>query len=161
MLSKKVHDQKACELSKTLQKKIKDLFNMTYGENLKSEKRKIDFYSFIYPDEVLFVFSLVSTVNDVILPISFFISLDLEEGQLFTVDEESIASNQLMSLIIDQSSHFFDDYFGSSAEEKDDCYTENWQPLVIDSKNLFYRISRENIQLFLMAEKILGSSEQL
>lgn len=128
------------------------LLNDTYSSECKKHDRYFDVYGQIYSEELLIVVSWLSEKDEYTAPITCFLSCDPEQIQ----DEKKVKSTQ--QDYIDVVGLFFDEIF--SSEEWDE-FEPNWQEVKYKNETYFFKISRENINLTLEANKLLGEDFDL
>ncbi|MCM2351815.1 MAG: hypothetical protein NDI69_17505 [Bacteriovoracaceae bacterium] len=123
------------------------LLNESYSKECKQNGRYFDVYGQIFPEELLVVVSYLSEKDEYLAPITCFLSC--EPDQIAT--EEKVKETQ--QNYIDMIGLFFDEIF---AEEEWNEFEPNWQEVTHKHQNYFYKITRENINLTIEADKLLG-----
>jgi hypothetical protein len=143
MLSRKEQQSEPIALPEEWTKKVRDLLNNVYESNCKKEEKVFEVYGSTYPNEFLFITSLVNPEDDKITPVTYFISKDLDE---------STKAEKLIDDLVDSIGAFYDVYF--STEGWND-YQAEWLEAEFKGHKFFYKISRENVALHLAADKLL------
>ncbi len=144
MLSRKEQNSQAIALPEEWTKKVCDLLNEVYASNCKKEEKTFEVYGSTYPNEFLFIATLVDMADERASSVSYFISVDLEE---------KTDSEKMLNDLVDSIGAFFDIYFAT----KDwDDYQAEWLEAEFKGHRFYYRISRENIALHLMADNLLN-----
>jgi len=126
---------------------LAQMLDETYAEECKKHDRYFDVYGQIYTEELLLVVSWLSEKDLTSAPVTCFLSCDPEQMN----DETKVKKTQ--QSYIDVVGLFFDEIFST------DDWTEfepNWQEVSYKHENYFFKISRENINLTLEANKLLG-----
>lgn len=123
------------------------LLNETYKAECTRNGRYFDVLGQIYPEELLLVVSYLSEKDEYLSPITCFLSCEPDQ----IANEEKVKETQ--KNFIDIVGLFFDEIF---ANEEWDEFEPNWQEVTHHHQNYFYKISRENINLSLEADKLLG-----
>lgn len=123
------------------------LLNETYSKECKQNGRYFDVYGQIFPDELLVIASYLSEKDEHISPISCFLTCDPED----MATEEKVKETQ--KNFIDLIGLFFDEIF---AEEDWNEFEPHWQEVTHKNHKYFFKITRENINLTLEADKLLG-----
>lgn len=123
------------------------LLNQTYSSQNKKAKRYFDVYGQIYSEELLLVVSWLSEKDQSDLPITCFLSCSPEQLS----DEKAVKETQ--KDYIDLVGLFFDEIFANDDWNE---FEPNWQEVTYKNKTYFFKISRENINLTLEANRLLG-----
>lgn len=123
------------------------LLNETYKTECNKNGRYFDVYGQIYPEELLLVVSWLSEKDQFLSPVACFLSCEPEQMS----DEKKVKDTQ--KNFIDVVGLFFDEIF---ANEEWDEFEPNWQEVTYKHENYWYKLSRENINLTLEANKLLG-----
>lgn len=143
MLSRKEQLNEPIALPKEWTEKVGKLLNEVYESNCKQEEKVFEVYGATYPNEFLFVTSLINPKDDKITPITYFISKDLEE---------STKAEKMLDDLVDSIGAFYDVFF-ATPEWSD--YQAEWLEAEFKGHRFFYKISRENVALHLAADKLL------
>ena len=123
------------------------LLNETYKVECKQNGRYFDVYGKAYPEELLVAVSYISEEDEYLTPITLFLSSEPEQ----IADENKVKETQ--KNFIDIIGLFFDEIF---AEQEWDQFDPTWQEVQHKNQNYFYKISRENINTTMEADKLLG-----
>jgi len=126
------------------------ILNDVYHDQLESNDRFFDVYGEIYEKEFVVIVAYVHNNEQLVAPISLFISHD-------NVDDSKKFKSVLKDLI-NFTGLLFDDIF-SVAEWSD--YNANWTENNYKDSTFFYKITRENISLTLQAEALLNKEIEL
>ncbi len=130
------------------------LLNETYQSECEKHERTFDVYGQIYKEELLLAVSWLSEKDEYIAPITCFLSCEPEQMN----DDKKVKDTQ--QNFIDVVGIFFDEIFSSEDWHE---FEPTWQEVNYKKENYFYKLSRENINLTLEANKLLGeefSSEE-
>ena len=125
---------------------LKKVINDTYEDQLNKANLSLEIFGEIYPKELGLAFSLTDKSNIQGAAITLFTSSDLEEK---TNPED------VLSQVINSSSEFFELIFNGFAENDESIYQARWEKTDLKGHNFYYRISRENIGLTILANKLL------
>lgn len=123
------------------------LLNESYKTELKKADRYFDVYGQIFPEELLVVVSYLSEKEPHLAPIACFLSCGPE--QMETEKRVKETQNDYMDL----AGLFFDEIFASEDWNE---FEPNWQEVTYKNQTYFYKLSRENINLTLEADALLG-----
>ena len=123
------------------------LLNETYQSECEKHARTFDVYGQIYDEELLIVVSWISEKDEYIAPITCFLSCEPEQMK----DGTKVKTTQMN--FIDVVGIFFDEIF--AADEWNE-FEPNWQEVNYKQENYFFKLSRENVNLTLEANKLLG-----
>lgn len=123
------------------------LLNDSYKGECKQNGRYFDVFGQIYPEELLMVVSYLSEKDESLSPITLFLSCEKE--QISTPDKVK----ETQKNFIDVAGLFFDEIFGN---EEWNEFEPNWQEVTHHHQNYFYKISRENINATIEADRLLG-----
>lgn len=123
------------------------LLNESYSSECKQNGRYFDVYGQIYSEELLLIISYLSEKDEYIAPITLFLSSDPDQ----IANEEKVKETQ--KNFIEVAGLFFDEIF---SEENWDNFEPAWQEVTHKHQNYWYKITRENINATLEANKLLG-----
>ena len=151
MLARKKTSQQGKPLPTEWLESLNRLLNETYKSECKQNGRYFDVYGQVYPEELLLTVSYLSEKDEYLSPITCFLSC--EPDQMATAEKVK----ETQANFIDIVGLFFDEIF---ADEEWDEFEPNWQEVSHKNQNYFYKLSRENINLTLEADKLLGEEFQ-
>lgn len=147
MLARKTSSKNGKPMPQDWLESLSRLLNETYGSECKKQDRYFDVYGQIFQEELLLVVSWLSEKDEYQSPITLFLSSDAshisDENKVKKTQEDYIAVVGL----------FFDEIFAS---EDFDGFEPNWQEVTYKSEVYFFKLTRENINLTLDANKLLG-----
>lgn len=123
------------------------LLNETYKKECQNNGRYFDVYGQIYPEELLLVVSWLSEKDEYLAPVACFLSCEPEQMK----DEKGVKKTQ--ENFIDVVGLFFDEIFATDDWSE---FEPNWQEVNYKKENYFFKLSRENINLTLEANRLLG-----
>lgn len=123
------------------------LLNETYKRETKAQNRYFDVYGQIFSDELLVVTSWLSEKDEYESPITLFLSC--EADQMNTEKKVKETQENFMDLI----GLFFDEIFASDDWNE---FEPAWQEVGHNNQNYWYKITRENVNATLEANKLLG-----
>lgn len=148
--------KKSSKMGKTLPQdwleSLSRLLNETYKSECKLNGRYFDVYGQVYPEELLLVVSYLSEQDEYLAPVTLFLSSEPEQIQ----NEEKVKETQ--KNFIDLVGLFFDEIF---ADPDWNDFESNWQEVSHKNQNYFYKITRENINATLEANRLLGENLDL
>jgi hypothetical protein len=123
------------------------LLNETFKSECKQNGRYFDVFAQAYPEELLLVVSYLSEQDEYLTPITLFLSSHPDQ----IGNEEKVKETQ--KNFIDLVGLFFDEIF---ADQEWDSFEPQWQEVSHKNQNYFFKLSRENINATLEANKLLG-----
>lgn len=123
------------------------LLNETYKKECQENGRYFDVYGQVYSEELLLVVSWLSEKDEYLAPVACFLSCEPEQMN----NESKVKETQ--ENFIDVVGLFFDEIFAS---EEWGEFEPNWQEVNYKKENYFFKLSRENINLTLEANRLLG-----
>ncbi len=123
------------------------LLNEAYDKQLKKENFYFDVFGQIFTEELLVVVSYLSEKNEGHAPITLFLSCDKSHIETEKKVKETLEN------YLEISGLFFDEIFSNKDWNE---FEPNWQEVEHNKEKFFYKISRENINLTLEANKLLG-----
>lgn len=123
------------------------LLNETYKSECKQNGRYFDVYGQAYPDELLLIVSYLSEKDEYEAPITLFLSSDPD--QIANVDKVKETQKNYIDIL----GLFFDEIFADSEWNN---FEPVWQEVTHLNQNYHYKITRENINATLEANKLLG-----
>ncbi len=122
-----------------------DLLEKTYGKEPMHIGKAFKVYPMFYPGEFVMAVSHGGKGDYLQHPVTYMVSVDLMQDE---------PSKEILGSITDAVGHFFDDYFS---------HTEDFEPSLdwqeYSNRNnikLFHQSTRENLDLFVMGEKLLS-----
>jgi hypothetical protein len=123
------------------------LLNETYKNECQKAKKYFDISGQIFKEEMLLTVSYLSEDDQYVLPITLFLSAGPDQ----MINEAMVKETQ--KNFIDLIGLFFDEIFADSEWNN---FEESWQEVTVHKINYFYKVSRENVNLTLEANKLLG-----
>ncbi len=149
MLSRKLHDQSGTELSFDITSNIKQILTLTYDSQLQVGNKIFEVFGRLYADELLLaVMLIINDETDSTIPVTMSISIDMKKK-----DNAKI----IIEKIMDSIGIFFDEYF-SNPDWND--YISIWTEAETKKVKFYYKTSRENIKLSLMADELLNNDNK-
>lgn len=142
MLSRKDQDRSPTILPEYWHKNLEELLSSTYS--LEEHDTKFEVYGATYPDELILAVSLVK--SGLSSPITHIISAELSEGQY---------DKKLLDALVDFTGIFFDRV---TVCVNWDEFHPYWTQIKQGDFSFYHKSSRENISLYLEAEKLLAHS---
>ena len=124
------------------------LLNNTYKSDCTKNKRYFDVFGQIHPEELLVVVSYLSEVDESLTPVTLFLSCDTQHMS----SEEKVKETQ--KNYIELAGLFFDEILNKGDEAID--FEPTWQEVTHNKETYFYKLTRENINLTLRANELLG-----
>ena len=126
----------------------KGLFSSVYGEQLKVKNSKFEIIARSYEKELVLAVSLIESENPHAIPVTYIASVDNDL-------EDSEKTKKLLDILVDSVGVFFDSYY--STENWND-YIANWQEATFKDNKVYYVVTRENLELMLVADELLKNS---
>ncbi len=123
------------------------LLNEAYKTECKQNARYFDVFGEIFSEELLVVVSYLSEKDEYVAPVTLFLSCDPEQM------ETEVKIKETQENFIELAGLFFDELFG---DEEWDSFEPAWQEVTHKSQNYFFKLSRENINATIEANKLLG-----
>jgi hypothetical protein len=143
MLARKDQDQEGKALSEEWNTKVLGLLNSVYEAQCKQREKAFYVYGEFYPNELVVAVSLVDQNDQISIPITYLISIDIKTNDKV---------EQLLGNLVDSVGIFFDTFF---AESEWNDYQAKWQEADFKKLKFHYKVTRENIELTLAANKLL------
>ena len=147
MLARKSSSKTGKSIPQDWLESLSRLLNESYKNECKDQGRYFDVYGQIYQEELLLVVSWLSEGDEYVAPVACFLSCETEH----ITDEKKVKETQ--ANFIEVVGLFFDEIFASSQWDE---FEPNWQEVNFKQQNYFFKLSRENINLTLEANKLLG-----
>ncbi|EQC45275.1 hypothetical protein [Bacteriovorax sp. Seq25_V] len=123
---------------------VKELLETSYQAQLDNKTREFEVFGRLHKGELVVIASLINTKDKSSIPTTYFVSIDLTDGQDYTKNLDSL---------VDSIGGFFDTYF-STPEWMD--YKDSWEEEEFKGQKIFYKINRENVGLTIMADQLLN-----
>lgn len=123
------------------------LLNETYKSEAKKQGRYFDVYGQIFSEELLVIVSWLSEKDEYIAPVTLFLSCDPDQMN----SEKKVKETQENFVAL--AGLFFDEIF---SDEEWNEFEPVWQEVSHNNQNYWYKITRENINATLEANKLLG-----
>lgn len=143
MLSRKDHKDKGIFLPKSWCEEVENTLNEVYQDQKNKFNKSFLVYGHTYPNEFLISVSFLGKKSDPSLPITVFLSSDINEGE---------NPEELLKTLIDSLGLLFDEIF--SVDDWNN-YHADWQELPTNKKDLYFLLTRENLELMRMADDLL------
>ena len=132
---------------------VKGVLHQVYQEEIESRNLCFDVYGATFPDEVLIIATLTNPDDLTVTPVTLSLSSDLTA---------LTQSETLIGILVDKISDYFDSYFLSLGEnEEAEIYAPKWTEHEERGIVIYARSTRENIQLTLEANRLLGDDFDL
>lgn len=147
MLARKKTSKNGKTLPQDWLEGLSRLLNESYKTECKQNSRYFDVYGQVYEEELLLIVSYLSEKDEYLAPITLFLSSDPDQ----IANEDKVKETQ--GNFIDLVGLFFDEIF---ADEDWNSFEANWQEVSHKHQNYWYKITRENINATLEANKLLG-----
>ncbi|MCB9063296.1 MAG: hypothetical protein H6622_17355 [Halobacteriovoraceae bacterium] len=144
MLCRKDQAEMPIMLPNEWRDKLSKLLASTYAKELEIKDSSFFVYGETYPDELILTIGIHSKSNTHLNPTTLIYSVNLEENS---------NPQKILDDLVDSSGHFLDVFF--KTEDWED-YIPVWTEETFRNLSFFYKISRENIELFLKAEALLN-----
>lgn len=145
MLSRKSQDQDPIQLPDTWKSNVEELLISIYKDDCEKTGKVFKVFGETYPDEVAIAISLLKQDDELAIPVTYTISADLKKGE---------NAEKLLETLVDSVGMFFDNFFSSS--EDWDEYNARWQEIEFRTIKLFYKVTRENLELTSLADQLLS-----
>ena len=123
---------------------VYELMLTTYQVKLSDLGLDFKIFGRLYKSELLVIASLVDPNNETSLPTSYFVSMDLDEGQDHT---------KLLNTLVDSIGAFYDQYF---AYDEWMDYQDMWKDEKFKDLDIFVKVTRENVELTIQADQLLN-----
>jgi hypothetical protein len=143
MLSRKDQSRPGKELPSDWISKVTELLTKTYESELTKNQKSFFVFGETFSDEALLLISITSNSQDNSIPTTFMISFDLEK--------ESVVNN-ILDTLIDSAGVFIDTYFQDPEQIE---YNAIWTEAKFKELAFYYRVTREDVRLYLEANKLL------
>ncbi len=147
MLARKKTSKNGKSVPQDWLESLSRLLNETYKTECKNNERYFDVYGQIYQEELLVVVSYLSEKAEAETPITCFLSCETDQMS----SEEKVKQTQ--KGYVEVVSLLFDEIFSNSEWHE---FEPIWQDVTHKQQTYFYKITRENINLTLEANKLLG-----
>jgi hypothetical protein len=151
MLARKKTSVKGQSIPQDWLEGLARLLNETYKTECKNQNRYFDVYGQIYQEELLVIVSWLSEKDQGLSPVACFLSCDPDQMN----NEKKVKETQ--ANYMDLAGLFYDEIF---AREDWDEFEPNWQEVTYKNQNYYYKLTRENINLTLEANRLLGDDFQ-
>lgn len=124
--------------------KVSELLQDAYRNQLTQRGQDFEVFGRLYKGEIVVIASLVEPSNELAAPTSYFVSMDLADGQDHTV---------LLDALVDSVGAFFDTFFATPdwSDYQDIWKEEKWKDLAVHCK-----ITRENVKATIDADRLLN-----
>jgi len=147
MLSRKEHNTQGITLPDEWTQKVTDLLNSVYYAECKEYNKRFHAFGQVFEDELLLIVSFANNADATSLPVTCFLSLDLSQNAKPTKEIDNL---------LDISGMIFDSVFSDKSWSD---YDELWSEHSHKGITFFYKTSRENISMTLLADEILKEDE--
>ena len=153
MLARKGHnDAEGRECSPEWIQQVSELLHQVYAEICRREERHFKVYGYIYSDEILLIICFIKAQQEEGLPLSFFISTDYQNSQ---------RNEKLLQGLLDSSGVLMEEVLQkllmADSDKREDIYSVHWQEHERNSQKYYFKVTRENIELTIEANRLLSS----
>lgn len=132
------------DLPKEWSESITELLNTNYANYLTQSGKTFMVWGKLYHGELVVIASLLNPSMETDIPTTYFVSIDLSDGQDHT---------KYLDNLVDSIGDFYEIFF-SDPNWMD--YLDHWVEEDYKGVNLFYKTNRENIALSIKAEQLLN-----
>lgn len=147
MLARKKSSKNGKILPQDWTESLSRLLNETYQSECKQNGRYFDVYGQVFEEELLLVISWLSEKDEFEAPVTLFLSSEPDQIQ----NESKVSETQ--KNFIELTGLFFDEIFADTEWNE---FEPVWQEVTHAHQNYFFKITRENINATLEANKLLG-----
>lgn len=144
MLSRKEQERAGVPLPEKWCENAEATLYAAYQNYADQQKKEFQFHGFTYEDEVFIAASYLDSSNLLDAPVTYLVSVDLEEGK---------KADNILEVLLDSMGIFFDGYF---SDPDWNAYEANWTEAEFKKQPFYYRVTRENVALTLQAERLLN-----
>ncbi len=148
MIFRKYENEKSERFPEQWSDQVSLSFNEYFKEKYKLEDKIFYCYGFFCKDEVLIGLSLNNQTEDPEAPITVFLSKDLTDQDKNPKNFEKEKKDMLDILGI---------IFRDLLNEEDIPYFGDWVDYEYKGKKYYYKVSREDLELYIQAETLLNS----
>ena len=145
MLARKATNINGQELPQEWIEQVLGVLHEVYGDFCQQENRHVRVYGHRYEDEILLIICFRKGRDFEGLPLSFFISVDYQRSQ---------RDEKLLKGLLDFSGRLIEDIF-QKLKLAEEVYSTHWEENEYNNQKYYFKVSRENIELTLEAERIL------
>lgn len=147
MLARKKSSKNGKPLPTEWIESLNRLLNESYQSECKQNGRYFDVFGQAYDDEFLLVVSYLSEKDEYLAPITCFLSS--EPDQIKTAEKVRETQKNFIDIV----GLFFDEVFADPDWAE---FEPSWQEVTHNHQNYFYKLSRENINATIEADRLLG-----
>lgn len=148
MLSRKEQTVKAIFFPKKWTVEVKGILEGLYKAQCDKKNLYLEVYAISYPNELVLAVSLLDKNNDLLIPVTYMASTDLEKKE---------NPEDLLNLLVDSIGFFFENFFASEGSDDESIYSSDWEQSKVKNKEFFYKITRENVGISIMADGLLDA----
>ena len=150
MQARKNHEEAAVNLPEVWTQEVKKLLVQNYSDQCEKLNKTFEIYGQTFPSEVLIAASFLNKTDQLIIPVTFMVSADLEVNQ---------NQEKLLKSLIDTIGMYFDRYFAEASEDEatESHYIADWEEAELNKVKFWYQVTRENIGLTQIADDLLDS----
>jgi len=147
-------DSKPVQFSKEWGEDFKSALLKIYGEQCIDDDKTFAVFGFLYPQEMVMIISYLGTEENTI-PLTLFLSADVESNK------ENKARDKIINDLFDSAGVVFDHCFSTFKQNENnpdfefDEYVYDWQEFSYKKFTFHYMLTRENVELSLMANELL------
>lgn len=145
MFSRKNSDKEGMPVPTEWKEEFIAVLLETFKDQLPSDFHTFDAFGEIFENELLVVSCLYDSKNLNSVPVSCFISVDMD-------DKIKKDPKKTLNDMMDLTGLFFEEYF---QDENFSDFEPNWQENTFRKQQYFFKITRENIPLTIEANKLL------
>ena len=161
MQARKNHEKAAVNIPDAWTQEVKKLLVQNYSDQCQKLNKTFEVYGQTFPSEVLIAASFLNKTDQLIIPVTFIVSADLEANQ---------NQEKLLKSLIDTIGMYFDKFFADDESLRSDedgeaiedtnsesHYIADWEEAELNKVKFWYQVTRENIGLTQIADDLLDS----
>lgn len=158
MISRKNENQNYQELNLSYIGEAVELLHRIYSLELEKRKKIFKVFGQEYHNEIVLTAMLTDPKN-LLAPITYIASIDLDiiskkenetHKELIKIKEHK---EEKIKTLIDSVGYFFDSFF---ADKDPTPYNTDWTEVKIKNQKYYYQVTIENVELSIIADKLLA-----
>ncbi len=145
-------DQLGTPLDSDWQEQVVNLLNDVYLKEREQFLKNFKVFGYHYESEVVFLASFMNENSPQEAPITCALSAELKKQE----------RDQFLKIIVDGFGMLFDDIFYKlqNGQSDTDIYFNDWRPIKIKENEVFYKVTRENVELSIQASELISQNPE-
>lgn len=129
---------------------VKDLLDEVYLKEREKYLKNFQVYGFKYDQEMVFIISFLNNNEPHVAPSTLFLSSE----------PKKVKKDSYLKQVVDSAGMILDDMFSKFENESESIFSTEWEDVEVRGEKIFFKISRENVELSIKASIMLAQNPE-